>query len=123
LSCLCVTAASAGAVWWAGGRWAGLVTFDRWPGVAAGHPLLFFEDVLVWCGGGRCGGGRLGVRGWWGFDGPEADGRRPAVAGAGGLVGFLDRVAVVAGAFDRAGAAAVPAFRVGPPRDLGQDLR
>jgi hypothetical protein len=118
---LCVTVASAGAVWWAGGYWAGLVTFNRWSGVTAGHPLLSFKDFLV-SGGSRCGGIRPGVRRWWECHGPEADGRRALVAGAGGLSGFLDGVAVVAGAFDRAGATAVPAFGVGPVRDLGQDL-
>ena len=74
-------------------------------------------------GGSWCGGIRLDGRRWWGRQGPEADGRRPAVTDAGGLAGSLDGIAVMAGAFDRAGAAAVPAFRVGPPRDLGQDLR
>jgi hypothetical protein len=49
------------------------------------------------------------------------DGGWSLVVDAGGLAGFLDRVAVVAGAFDRAGAAAVAAFGVGSVRDLGQD--
>jgi hypothetical protein len=41
------------------------------------------------------------------------------VAGAGGFVGFLDAVAVVAGAFDRAGAGAFPALRDQVHGDVG----
>jgi hypothetical protein len=43
------------------------------------------------------------------------------VAG-GGVTGFLDRVAVVAGSFDDAGVAAVAPFWVELPGDLGQDV-
>jgi hypothetical protein len=53
---------------------------------------------------------------------PEVDGRWARVADAGRLVGFLDPVTVVAGAFDRAGAGAVPPGRVRFADDLGQDL-
>ena len=87
-------------------------------------PVCSCVDVRVVPGRGRY-LIRLGVcpgAGWRrGCQGPEADARGPAVAGAGGLAGFLDRVAVVPGAFDRAGATAVAALRVGPSRDLGQD--
>jgi len=41
----------------------------------------------------------------------ETDGGGTGVAGAGGFVGFLDAVAVVAGAFDRARAVAFAALR------------
>jgi hypothetical protein len=54
---------------------------------------------------------------------PEVDGRRSEVADAGRLVGFLDPVTVVTGAFDRAGAGPVPPGRVRFADDLGQDLR
>jgi hypothetical protein len=40
----------------------------------------------------------------------ESDRGWVVVAGGGGFVGFLDAVAVVAGAFDRAGAGAFPAL-------------
>jgi len=63
--------------------------------------------------------GIVGLRGWWGSEAPEADGRRTGVTGAGDLAGSLDPVAVVAGASDRAGAAAVPAGRVELAGDLG----
>lgn len=75
----------------------------------------------VWGGSPGCGShGRLGRRGLLGWgQGPEPDGRGPVVAGAGGLAGLLDRIAVVPGAPDRAGAAAVWAARVEPAGDLG----
>jgi hypothetical protein len=47
----------------------------------------------------------------------EVDGGRAVVAGGGGFVAFFDAVAVVAGAFDRAGAAAVAAGGVGGAGD------
>ena len=107
---------------WADGCGAGLVTFYRWSGVIAGCLSGSFVDAHVWAGRGWCAATRpgigLGVR-RWGWQGPEADGRRLGVAGAGGLAGFLDLVAVVAGAFDRAGATAMPATRVEPAGDLG----
>jgi hypothetical protein len=71
----------------------------------------------------RCVRTRLGVVLGVELQGPEADGRGSGVAGAGGLAGFLDRVAVVSGTFDRAQAAAVASFGVGLVRDLGQNLR
>jgi hypothetical protein len=46
---------------------------------------------------------------WW-FESVLVDGGGFVVAGAGGLVGFLDAVAGVAGTFDGAGAVAVAAF-------------
>jgi len=92
-----------------------LFAFGRRPGVVVRCSIDFFV-----AGGGVCPGGCRWCR--LRFASPEADGRRSVVAGAGGLAWFLDRVAVVAGAFDRAGAAAVPAFGIGPARDLGQDL-
>jgi hypothetical protein len=45
---------------------------------------------------------------------------RAVVAGAGGLVGFLDAVAVVAGTFDRTGAGAFAAVGDEQVGDLGQ---
>jgi hypothetical protein len=107
--------------WWVPGR-AG----DVWPVVERGRrtPVWFL------CG---CSCGAWPVRSYpprralrrrfavVGLQGPEADGRGSPVAGAGGLAGFLDGIAVVSGAFDRAGAAAVAAFGIGPVRDLGQD--
>ncbi len=50
----------------------------------------------------------------------DVDGGRAVVADAGGLVGFLDAVAVVAGAFDRARAGPVPPFGIDLFGDLGQ---
>lgn len=52
----------------------------------------------------------------------DVDRGRAVVAGAGAFVGFLDAVAVVAGAFDRARAAAVAPFGVDRCGDLGQDV-
>jgi len=52
----------------------------------------------------------------------QVDGRWTVVAGAGRLAWFLDGVVVVAGAFDRAGAAAFAAGWVGFAGDVGQDL-
>jgi hypothetical protein len=52
----------------------------------------------------------------------DVDGGWPVVAGAGGLAGFLDAVAVVAGSLDGARAGAVPAGRADLPGDLGQDV-
>jgi hypothetical protein len=52
----------------------------------------------------------------------EVDGGRAGVAGAGGFVAFLDAVAVVSGALDSSGAAAVSAVGVGLAGDLGVDL-
>src|SRR5258705_551202 len=72
-----------------------------------------WSAVCLGCG--RAGG--CVVVGLWG---PGRGGS--GVAGAGGLAGFLDRVAVVPGAFGRAGAAAVPAFGIGSFGDLGQDV-
>jgi hypothetical protein len=46
-----------------------------------------------------------------GLDWVEAEGGRGGVSGAGGLPGFFDPVAVVAGSFDRAGTAAFPPGR------------
>jgi hypothetical protein len=50
----------------------------------------------------------------------ESDGGRPVVAGA-GFAGFLDAVAVMAGAFDGAGAGAVASGGVELAGDLGVD--
>ena len=47
---------------------------------------------------------------------------RRVVADAGGLIGFLHAVAVVAGAFDRAGAVAFAARRDEQVRDVAQVL-
>jgi hypothetical protein len=52
----------------------------------------------------------------------ESDGGGAVVAGAGGFVAFLDAVAVVPGAFDGAGAGAVPAAGVELAGDLCVDL-
>lgn len=52
----------------------------------------------------------------------ESDGGWLGVAGAGRFVGFLDPVTVVAGAFDRAGAGAFPAFGNQQHGDGGQVL-
>ena len=43
-------------------------------------------------------------------EGVDLDGGWAVVADAGEFVGFLDAVAVVAGAFDRSGAGPVPSF-------------
>jgi hypothetical protein len=124
LWCFWGAVASAGAVRWAGGCRPGLVAFGRWSSVPAGRLLCSFVDVRVVPGRGWFVGVRLGEYpgvGWWrGLQVPEVDGRGSLVAGAGGLAGFLDGVAVVPGAFDRAGATAVPALRVGSVRDVGQ---
>jgi hypothetical protein len=48
----------------------------------------------------------------------DVDGGWAGVAGAGGFVGFLDAVVVVAGAFDRSWAGSVSPFGV----DLGGDV-
>jgi hypothetical protein len=53
----------------------------------------------------------------------EVDGGRPGVAGAGGFVAFLDAVAVVAGAFDGAGAGAFTAGVQWFAGDVGQHFR
>jgi len=126
MRCFWGAVAAPGAVWWAGGCRAGLVTFGRWSRVTAERLFCsFVDDVRVVPGEVRSVRTRLGVRcgvGWrWGLLCPEADGRWSRVAGAGGLARLLDRVAVVPGAFDRAQAAAVPSFGIGPVRDLGQD--
>ncbi len=49
------------------------------------------------------------------------DGGGAVVAGRGGLVAFLDAVAVVAGTFDRAWAGTVAAGGVGVAGDVGED--
>ena len=53
--------------------------------------------------------------------GMDLDGGWVVVADAGAFVGFLDAVAVVAGAFDRSGATAVASLGQGSAVDLGQD--
>ena len=52
----------------------------------------------------------------------DVNGGRAVVADAGRLMGFLDAVAVVAGAFDRAWAGPVPPFGVDLRGDLGQHV-
>jgi hypothetical protein len=53
----------------------------------------------------------------------EVDRRRTWVAGAGGLVGLLDAVVVVAGAFDRAWAGPFAPFGDEEDGDLGEPGR
>ena len=50
----------------------------------------------------------------------DVNGGRAVVADAGRLMGFLDAVAVVAGAFDRVWAGPVPPFGVDLRGDVGQ---
>jgi hypothetical protein len=52
----------------------------------------------------------------------ESDGGGSVVAGAGGFAGFLDAVAVVAGAFDGAGAGAFAARWDEQGADRGQEV-
>lgn len=102
-----------------------MVTFGRWSSVMAGRLLCSYVDARVAAGKGRCVRSRFGACpgvGWRRcLQCPEVDGGRRVVAGAGGLAGFLDGVAVVPSAFDRAGAGTLAAFGVGPVGDLGED--
>lgn len=52
----------------------------------------------------------------------DVDGGWAGVVGAGAVVGFLDAVAVVTGAFDRAGTGPVTPGWVGLAGDLGEDV-
>ncbi len=52
----------------------------------------------------------------------DVDGGRAVVVDAGPLVGLLDAVVVVAGAFDRAWAGPVPPFGVDLRGDVGQHV-
>jgi hypothetical protein len=108
---LCLAGLAAGVVRWAGlgvragltpAGWAGLTAGCRWWSFVAGDS------------------GR--VRWRWGFEAPEPDGGRTVVAGAGHLAVLLDAVAVVAGSFDRAGAAAVASGRERFAAEFGQDV-